>query len=183
MSFIWPAMLILLLLIPLFAALYIRMQRRRQRLAASYASFGLAQQSGRRLGSRRHLPAVLFLVGLTILIIALARRGRHKSQAQLSLAEYFRAERERVQAQISLLRSVPLWYLGPILLGANLFVAGFKGFFPEAFGFLVVSLLLSVLIYWLNLRAVRRHLLPMRRELDSLIGELEPNGDQSLNVQ
>ena len=45
MSFIWPAMFILVLLIPLCAVLYIRMQRRRQRLAASYASFGLGQQA------------------------------------------------------------------------------------------------------------------------------------------
>ncbi len=34
MSFIWPAMFVLLLLIPLCVVLYIRMQRRRRRLAA-----------------------------------------------------------------------------------------------------------------------------------------------------
>ena len=120
---------------------------------------------------------------LIVLKLKLAHQDRHHSKAQLNLAEYLEAERERVQAQIRLLRSVPLWYLGPILLGANLFVAGFRSFFPEAFGFLVVSLLLSAFIYWLNLQAVRHQLLPMRCELDSLIGELEPNGDQSVNVQ
>jgi Ca-activated chloride channel family protein len=74
MSFIWPAMFILLLLIPLGVVLYLRMQRRRQRLAASYASFGLGQQTtGRRLGARRHIPIIFFLIGLTILVIALAR--------------------------------------------------------------------------------------------------------------
>jgi Ca-activated chloride channel family protein len=57
------------------------MQRRRQRLAASYGSFGLGQQAaGRRLGARRHIPPTLFLLSLTILIIALAR-----PQAELSL--------------------------------------------------------------------------------------------------
>ena len=74
MSFIWPVMFILLLVIPLCAMLYIRMQRRRQRLAANYASFGLGQQAaGRRPGARRHIPIVVFLIGLTILIVALAR--------------------------------------------------------------------------------------------------------------
>ena len=74
MSFIWPVMLILLLLIPLCVVLYVRLQRRRRRLAASYGSLGLVQAAaGRQLGLRRHIPPALFLVGLTILIVALAR--------------------------------------------------------------------------------------------------------------
>jgi Ca-activated chloride channel family protein len=67
-------MLVLLFLIPLFAALYMRLQRRRRRLGAGYGQFGLAQEmAGRRLGARRHIPPTLFLASLTILLIALAR--------------------------------------------------------------------------------------------------------------
>jgi Ca-activated chloride channel homolog len=73
MSFIWPAMLILLLLIPLCVVLYLRMQRRRRRRMASYGSMGLVQTAGRQFGARRHIPPALFLAGLAILIIALAR--------------------------------------------------------------------------------------------------------------
>ena len=73
MSFIWPVMLILLLAIPLFVILYLRMQRRRKRLAASYGSMGMTLVSGRELGRRRHIPIALFLIGLTILLVALAR--------------------------------------------------------------------------------------------------------------
>jgi Ca-activated chloride channel homolog len=73
MSFIWPLMLILLLLIPLCVVLYLRMQRRRRQMMASYGSMGLVQTAGRQLGARRHIPPALFLVGLAILIIALAR--------------------------------------------------------------------------------------------------------------
>ena len=74
MSFIWPVMLLLLLLIPLGVVLYVRMQRRRQRLAAAYGSFGLGQPAtGRRPGARRHIPLAVFLIGLAILIVALAR--------------------------------------------------------------------------------------------------------------
>ena len=72
MSFIWPAMLVLLVLIPLAAALYIRLQRRRRQRIASYGSLGLVT-AGRQLGARRHIPAALFLLGLAILLIALAR--------------------------------------------------------------------------------------------------------------
>ncbi|HEY4687824.1 MAG TPA: VWA domain-containing protein [Anaerolineae bacterium] len=74
MSFIWPSMLLLLLSIPLFVVLYIRMQQRRRRFAASFGSLGLVQEAeGRRLGLRRHIPPALFLAGLAILMIALAR--------------------------------------------------------------------------------------------------------------
>ncbi len=74
MSFIWPAMLLLLGLIPLFVVLYVRLQRRRRRLAANYGNFGLtAAAGGNKLGRRRHLPLLLFLIALTILIVAVAR--------------------------------------------------------------------------------------------------------------
>jgi Ca-activated chloride channel family protein len=67
-------MLFWLLLLPLFVTLYLRMQQRRRRLAASYGSLGLVQGvGGRQLGARRHLPPALFLAGLAILIVALAR--------------------------------------------------------------------------------------------------------------
>ena len=74
MSFIWPAMLLTLLLIPLCVVWYVRLQRRRQRLLARYGSFGLSQGAqGRQLGLRRHIPRSLFLAGLAILLIALDR--------------------------------------------------------------------------------------------------------------
>src|SRR5262245_19830206 len=78
MSFIWPTMLILLLLVPVGVGLYIRLQQRRQRLIARYGSLGFVQAAAgaakrRRLGARRHLPPALFLAGLAILLIGLAR--------------------------------------------------------------------------------------------------------------
>ena len=73
MTFIWPAMLLSLLLIPLFVWLYLRQQQRRRRLVATYGSLGLVQAAGRRLGSRRHIPPALFLIGLMLLLLAMAR--------------------------------------------------------------------------------------------------------------
>jgi Ca-activated chloride channel family protein len=67
-------MLILLLVIPVCVVLYLRLQQRRRRVSASYGSMGLVQAAaGRALGVRRHIPPALFLLGLAILIIALAR--------------------------------------------------------------------------------------------------------------
>lgn len=80
MSFIWPVMLVLLLLIPLFVVLYTRQQQRRQRLLATYGNFGLMQSGGQSIGRRRHLPPLLFLSALALLIVAVAR-----PQMELSL--------------------------------------------------------------------------------------------------
>ncbi len=74
MSFIWPSMLRVLILVPLFVFLYLRMQQRRRELAERYGSLGMVQESrGRPLGARRHVPAILFLIGFAILLLALAR--------------------------------------------------------------------------------------------------------------
>jgi Ca-activated chloride channel homolog len=67
-------MLVLLVLVPLCVVLYVRLQRRRAAAFARYGSLGLVRGAmGRALGRRRHIPAVLFLVSLTILLVALAR--------------------------------------------------------------------------------------------------------------
>ncbi len=74
MSFIWPTMLVLLLLVPLFVVRYYFLQRRRQQVIARFGSLGLMQGGqGRRLSARRHVPPAFFLLALTILIVALAR--------------------------------------------------------------------------------------------------------------
>jgi len=74
MTFTWPWMLLALLLIPIFILLYLRIQRRRQQIVEKIGSLGFAQDaSGRQLGKQRHLPIMLFLVGLTVLLVALAR--------------------------------------------------------------------------------------------------------------
>jgi Ca-activated chloride channel family protein len=81
MTFIWPYFLLSLLAIPLLVLLYVRMQRRRRQIVAGYGALGIVPASaGRTLGWRRHMPYVLFLTGLILLGIALAR-----PQAELSL--------------------------------------------------------------------------------------------------
>lgn len=74
MEFQWVQILWLLLLIPVLIAAYIIAQRRRQKYALRYASLSLVREAlGRGPGIRRHIPPVLFLIGLTILILAMAR--------------------------------------------------------------------------------------------------------------
>jgi Ca-activated chloride channel family protein len=67
-------MLLSLLLMPLGIGLYVRLQRQRRQMAARYGSLGFVQApAGRRLGRRRHVPPTLFLIGLILLLVALAR--------------------------------------------------------------------------------------------------------------
>lgn len=73
MSFVWPVMLVLLALVPVAVVAYRRALRRRKELTARHGALALVQAGGRQPGARRHIPPALFLAGLTILIIALAR--------------------------------------------------------------------------------------------------------------
>jgi Ca-activated chloride channel homolog len=67
-------MLLLILVMPLFVMLYIRLDRRRQRAAAQFNALGFAHGAGRTHHEmRRHVPAALFFSALTMLITALAR--------------------------------------------------------------------------------------------------------------
>ena len=80
MTFIWPAMLLSLLLIPLVILIYVRIQQRQQALRAGFARFGSPQAARRGPGLRRHIPPVLFILALAVLLFALAR-----PQAAISL--------------------------------------------------------------------------------------------------
>jgi Ca-activated chloride channel family protein len=78
MSFIWPSMLLALAVLPLLVVLYLILLRRRRRMLAAYGAMGFgsaptASKRTRGAGARRHLPPALFLVGMAILVVALAR--------------------------------------------------------------------------------------------------------------
>ena len=74
MKFIWPTLLLTLFCVPLLVLLYFRLQTRRRRFAARYGSLGLVHDAvGKGIGFRRHVPAMVFLLGITILIFSLAR--------------------------------------------------------------------------------------------------------------
>jgi Ca-activated chloride channel family protein len=74
MTFEWPWALALLLIVPVLAGLYIWMQSRRSQYALRYASVSLvAQAVGSGPGVKRHIPAALYLLAITAMVIALAR--------------------------------------------------------------------------------------------------------------
>lgn len=74
MSFLWPDFLWLAALVPVFAGLYVLALRRKNRLAIRYASLSMVREAiGGRHRVRRHVPPLLFLIGLALMIVAMAR--------------------------------------------------------------------------------------------------------------
>lgn len=74
MTLLWPALLLLLLLVPALIAVYVLVLRRRARPAVRYSSLSLVAAA--RPGSsriRRHLPFALFAASVAALALAVAR--------------------------------------------------------------------------------------------------------------
>jgi Ca-activated chloride channel family protein len=74
LSFIWPAALVALVLVPLAALAYLFAERRRRRAAGRFGNAalvaGLTESPSAR---RRHLPYVFALAALTLLLLGVAR--------------------------------------------------------------------------------------------------------------
>src|SRR5712691_11832254 len=74
MSFAAPILLLGLVVVPLAAAGYVWLEWRRDQRAAEWASPALVPNLVHRPSPRiRHIPAALFLIGLTFLLLGIAR--------------------------------------------------------------------------------------------------------------
>ena len=74
MMFIWHHALCLLLALPALAGTYLVLLPRKNNEALRYAGFGLVREAmGTRARFRPHIPALVLLLGLTVLIVAVAR--------------------------------------------------------------------------------------------------------------
>ena len=74
MSFIWPWVLVSLLVLPVCVYLYLRLQRKRDMAAASLGTMGVVREgTAEPAGRRRHLPPIIFLAGIALLAAASAR--------------------------------------------------------------------------------------------------------------
>jgi Ca-activated chloride channel homolog len=73
-TFDWPLALLALLLVPVLIALYVLRERRRTSFAAGFANPALLPNViDRAPGWRRHLPLILGLLGLTAIVLGVAR--------------------------------------------------------------------------------------------------------------
>jgi Ca-activated chloride channel homolog len=72
-SFVWPSLLWLLLLVPLLIAGYIFLLRRRRKSAFRYSNLALVKQAAQAASWRRHVPPALMLAAFALLLLAMAR--------------------------------------------------------------------------------------------------------------
>ncbi len=74
MTFQWPYLLFSLFLLPVLAGLYLWSQRRRRLYAMRFTNLALlASVTGPHPGVRRHIPPLLYLLGLGALLLSAAR--------------------------------------------------------------------------------------------------------------
>jgi Ca-activated chloride channel homolog len=73
MTFVWPWLLLALVLVPLVVLWYRRLGRARAERRAKLAELGLVAPAAVTGGRRRHVPPALFLTALVLLVVALAR--------------------------------------------------------------------------------------------------------------
>ena len=83
MSFRWPELLAVLVLVPIVVVGYVASQRKRASRAARLAADGLVTTArGRRQGARRHLPFAFFTAALVLLAVAMARPSTNLDTVQ-----------------------------------------------------------------------------------------------------
>jgi Ca-activated chloride channel family protein len=74
MRFDWPLVLLALLLVPVLVALYVVRERRRTAFASGFANAALLPDViDRAPGLRRHVPLILLLLGLSAIVVGVAR--------------------------------------------------------------------------------------------------------------
>ena len=74
MTFLWPEMLWLLVLVPLVVAAYLLVLRRRKKSSVRYAGLAMFREAmGPAQRIRRHVPPALFLLAFTLMVFAVSR--------------------------------------------------------------------------------------------------------------
>jgi len=118
--------------------------------------------------------AALITAGLALIIFRLRSSSRKDitRRADVSVADFCAGQAAALDRQIALLRSVAWWYLGPVIIGVNLFFVGLSGPNRASLIYLVATLVFAVVVYRLNISTVRHKLVPVRRELASILEEL-----------
>ena len=116
------------------------------------------------------LGALAMAVAIWRAVVMLRRRDRWAGE---SLAEFCRDERRSLDTQIRLMRSLPWWYLAPILVGTNLLVAATSAASLAPLLVFPITVVVVTATYWLSRRSLKRDLLPRRADLDRCLAGWE----------
>jgi hypothetical protein len=123
------------------------------------------------------VASVLIIAWGIYIFFKLRNAKKHKPSAfSETYLEYLHKTREYILIQKKLLDDVIYWYILPGLTLVYLFVAGFIGE-PGKSAYIikmsVANALLGVATYFLNKRAVKKHIIPRLEKIDELIRVME----------
>jgi CubicO group peptidase (beta-lactamase class C family) len=99
-----------------------------------------------------------------------------KAEPDAPLFEAVKVELQKVENQIRLLKSVAWWYLLPLFVGVMMHRWGGSGSLLSKLVYSTVVLVVYAFIHWLNRRAARNNLLPLKRGVESLLEAAEAGG-------
>jgi len=102
-----------------------------------------------------------------------SKRRLPKAEPDAPVFDAAKVELQKIENQIRLLKSIAWWYLLPLFVGVMMHYWGAAASFGSKLGFSATVLVVYIFIYWLNQRAVNKKLLPLKRELESLIHSAE----------
>ena len=119
------------------------------------------------------IASVLIGVWAVYVVIRLRKARRNKPGAFTeSYQEYLYKTREYLIVQKKLLDTVLYWYLLPGFVLILLFLMGFIGI-PEKHTYIIrtgtFAFVLGIFVYFLNRRAVKKHIAPRLEKVDELI--------------
>lgn len=128
-----------------------------------------------RTGWLEWLGTLVVVIGAieiaVVLNVARIRGGR--ALVESSIREYCVQELLRTQRQITLLKNVKWWYVGPIAAGLSLIQVGSSDPWPAKLLGLCVLVAICYGVHLLNQSAVRNELLPLKTSLEETLASLE----------
>lgn len=119
--------------------------------------------------------AVIIAICCVLIPLRLRAARRPPPSPAQDFTTVVRMERERVQAQCELLRSVAWWYFGPLLVGVSLFMIGPLSAWPAVLA-VTAATAFMVWLWAQNQRVIRLELDPWDRELQRILDDSEGPG-------
>lgn len=121
------------------------------------------------------LVLVISAVFIGCRLVFSKRRG-DRLLASGSIRDHLLDERRELEVQIHLLRTVLWWYILPIYIGSVMVVMGRESGLGFKVSFAIIYAVVCAGIWWLNQYAVKKSLLPLKKELDQTLQEIpEPS--------
>ena len=124
----------------------------------------------------------IIIAGLCLIVYRLRLR-RHTNNGvdhSQSIESFCREEKRRLDNEISLLRTVPLWYIAPGFLGANIAFIGVAGINTFSMLYLAGTMAFCVWVARANAQAANEQMEPLREAVESLNAELEQESETPL---